>query len=321
LSRRLVAPSRCAVLSRRRLGEGGSSLERRLGTRNPKQGSIAGIHSSNVPIAKTVVDLKMKNTLWIIPAAFLLSTSSCSKDNHRKHETCNCGYPMCQYEKENLDTVIIGHASESQIVMFGEIHDTVCSESPPPVADSRYVISLLPELKKIGYGYLALEVDADGREKCHSNDIVRFYRDYRNGKEIRETDFCYAKPGWIQLVKRAADLGYRIKFIDAPLGGRGGVSSRDAEMFKKVKSEILNQDEKAKIVVYVGAHHVIEKETYEGVYLHRGKVKPLGLLLDEYTKGKNFTVYMGHTHDTPAKCDLFISYFIWETYGKLNAQP
>jgi hypothetical protein len=53
---------------------------------------------------------------------------------------------MCKYEKGNLDTVIIEHAKESRTVMFGEIHDTVISGSPPPIEDSRYVISLLPEL-------------------------------------------------------------------------------------------------------------------------------------------------------------------------------
>jgi hypothetical protein len=205
--------------------------------------------------------------------------------------------------------------------MFGEIHDNVCAGSPPPVEDSEYVISLLPSLRKLGYAYLALEVNRDAKKICHSRDVMAFYRDYRAHHDIRTHAYRAARPGWIKLVRAGMDLGYRIKFIDAPLGGMGGVSSRDSAMFKKIKSEIFEQDEKAKVVVYVGAHHVIEKETYEGVYLHKGKIKPLGLLLDDYTKGKNFSVYMGHPQDTPEKCDLFISYFIWETYSKLNAEP
>lgn len=34
-----------------------------------------------------------------------------------------------------------------------------------------------------------------------------------------------------------------------------------------IESEIFAKDEKAKIVAYVGANHVIEQKTYEGIYL------------------------------------------------------
>jgi len=254
-------------------------------------------------------------------ATFLVLISCCSEKNRRHKETCVCDYPMCQYEKGNLDTVIIEHAKESRTVMFGEIHDTVLSGSEPPIEDSRYVISLLPELKKIGYTYLALEVNEDEKLKGHSSDIVRFYKDCVSGKEPCEKEYCHAKPGWIELLKSAMDLGYRIKFIDTPVGGTLGFSSRDARMFMKIKSEIFEKDEKAKVALYVGANHVIEQETYAGIYSHKGKRKPLGLLLDEYTNGKNYSVYMGHTYDTPAKCDLFISFFIWETFNSLHTEP
>ncbi|GEM_PF-2684343 len=229
--------------------------------------------------------------------------------------------PMCQYEKETLDTVIVEHAKESQTVMFGEIHDTVLSGSPPPIEDSRYVISLLPLLKQAGYTYLALEVKENARVQGHSRDILRCYRDCMKEKEIQEENYPHAKPGWIELVKTAVKLGYRIKFIDVPLGGIRGVSSRDLAMFKKLESDIFARDEKGKIVLYVGANHVIEQETYEALYLHRGKERPLGLLLNEYTKGKNYSVYMGYPYDTPGKCDLFISYFIWDTFKRVRDTP
>lgn len=180
----------------------------------------------------------MKKRLWILIIVILLLFCCCSKNRCRQKEPYICDYPMCRYEKENVDTIIIEHAKESQVVMFGEIHDTVFSDSPPPIEDSRYVISLLPRLKKIGYRYLALEVNADEKEKGHSRDIVRFYNDCMNGKAMSEKEYACAKPGWIELLKSAMDLGYRIKFID-----------------------------------------------------------------------------------TPAKCDLFISFFIWETFNRLHAEP
>jgi len=251
---------------------------------------------------------------------FLLLVSCCPKSELGDNRATVCDYPMCRYEKENVDTVIIEHAKESRVVMFGEIHDSVLSGSPPPIEDSRYVISLLPELMKIGYSYLALEVNSDEKEKGHSRDMVRFYNDCMNGKAVCEKEYACAKPGWIELLRSAMDLGYSIRFIDTPPGGVCGVS-RDREMFKKIKSDIFERDEEAKIIVYIGANHVIEQETYEGIYSHRGKRKPLGLLLDDYTKGKNYSVYMGHTYDTPAKCDLFISFFIWDTFKNLNSKP
>ncbi len=66
---------------------------------------------------------------------------------------------MCQYEKGNIDTIILKHAKISQTVMFGEIHDSVLSGAPAPVGDSLYVVSLLLKLRAIGYKYLALEVN------------------------------------------------------------------------------------------------------------------------------------------------------------------
>jgi hypothetical protein len=40
-----------------------------------------------------------------------------------------------------------------------------------------------------------------------------------------------------------------------------------AAMLFFIESEIFAKDEKAKIVAYVGANHVIEQKTYEGIYL------------------------------------------------------
>jgi hypothetical protein len=228
---------------------------------------------------------------------------------------------MCQYEKSNIDTIIIEHAKTCQTVMFGEIHDNVLEGMPSPVEDSLYVITLLLKLKKIGYEYLALEVSKNALKESHSYDMVRFYETYKKGQNIQKRQYPNAKPGWIELVKEAVDLDYRIRFIDVAPNSKFCNFQRDRAMFEEIRREIFDKNEKAKVIVYIGANHIGECETYAGIYLGKGKRRPLGYFLDNYTKGKNFSVYMGHTCDTPLGCDLIISHFIWDTYHKEKANP
>jgi hypothetical protein len=233
-----------------------------------------------------------------------------AQELRKAHNEDDCGYYMCQYEKGNVDTVIIEHAKTCQTVMFGEIHDSVVKRNPAPVEDSLYVITLLLKLKEVGYEYIALEVNKHALEQGHSHDIVRFCENYKNGESIKKEQYPDAKPGWIELVKEAIDFGYKIRFTDVDQKSKLGSFPRDRAMFEEMKREIFDVNEKAKVIVYIGANHISEYETDAGVSLCMGKMRPLGYLLDKYTKGGNFSVYMGHTYDTPEGCDLFISYFI-----------
>ena len=50
--------------------------------------------------------------------------------------------------------------------------------------------------------------------------------------------------------------------------------------------------------------------------------RPLGLLLNNFTHGRNYSVYVGYPNDTPAGCDLIISRFVWDTFREsLHALP
>ena len=229
-----------------------------------------------------------------------------------EHPPANpCTYFMCEYEKSNIDTIILEHARTCQTIMFGEIHDNALEGMPAPVKDSIYVATLLARLKQLGYDYLALEVNQNAPAGTHSNDIVRFCRTYKKGQPILKDNFPHAKPGWIELVRQAIDLDYGIHFIDADQRNGFVNLPRDKAMFETIKKEIFDAHHDAKVIVYIGAFHVGERETETGIFMGAEKKKPLGLFLDQYTKGKNFSVYMGHTHDAPVGCDLFISYFIW----------
>ncbi len=223
-----------------------------------------------------------------------------------------CTYFMCEFEKSNIDTIILEHAKTCQSIMFGEIHDNALADMPAPVQDSIYVVTLLGRLKKIGYDYLALEVNESAPAGTHSNDMVRFCRSYHRGQAVQAEQFPHVKPGWIELTRRAIDLDYAIRFIDA--GQRNGFANfpRDKAMYEAIKREVFDTHRDAKVIVYIGAFHVGERETETGVFSGTGKKKPLGFFLDQHTRGKNFSVYMGHPDDTPVGCDLFISYFIWD---------
>lgn len=223
-----------------------------------------------------------------------------------------CDYIMCQYEKGNIDEIILSRAQESQTVMFGEIHDSVMADDPPPLEDSSYVISLLQSLRSLGYNYLALEVTKSVSPKTHSHDVIKFTAEYRRGHAPLITDYPYAKPGWLDLVKAAVDNNYELVFINR---SRQGLD-RDKAMFEALKNDIFDHDPMAKVLVYIGANHISEIETSGGFSNSAARRKPLGVYLNDYTHGHNFSVYMGYPWDTPVGCDLFISHFIWNIYQK-----
>ena len=66
-------------------------------------------------------------------------------------------------------------------------------------------------------------------------------------------------------------------------------------MFANLKREIFAGDAAAKIIIYVGANQIGEYETHTGVYLYKGRPRPLGYFLDDFTAGRHFSVYMGHS--------------------------
>ncbi|MGD9211268.1 MAG: hypothetical protein PVI90_10855, partial [Desulfobacteraceae bacterium] len=120
---------------------------------------------------------------------FCTSTISYSNSNVEKSPFYVCDYLMCQYEKENIDEIILSQAQKSQTLMFGEIHDTVIPGNPPPVGDSLYVISLLKRLKAIGFTYLALEAGSTSMPGTHSHDIVSFVTKYTAGQPTTAADY------------------------------------------------------------------------------------------------------------------------------------
>lgn len=251
----------------------------------------------------------MKTGLMTIFLIMMLNHAAFPKDRIQ-HAQEDCGYFMCGFEKENIDTIILANAAENRIVMFGEIHDSVIAGSPPPLEDSLYVISLLQRLKTIGYSYMALEVQKNAPLATHSHDMVRCLADYRRGEQIHAEDYLYAKPGWVQLMVQALQNGFKPVFFTIQNIG----ADRDEEMFLSIKRQIFDLDAEARVLVYVGADHISKMET---CWRHAGRSivrRPLGLLLNDLTHGRNYSVYAGYPDDTPAGCDLIISRFVWTNF-------
>lgn len=72
------------------------------------------------------MDSKVK-CIKIVLSVLILSTASCTSASSLDSMLTvqvDCGYYMCRYEEDNIDTIILGHASENRVIMFGEIHDS-----------------------------------------------------------------------------------------------------------------------------------------------------------------------------------------------------
>ena len=142
-----------------------------------------------------IVRSALKKLPYLLLLGIIFPLPCSSKNSPATNNRAAHGYYMSKYEKGNIDTIIIAHAKECRTVMFGEIHDSIFAGSPPPIADSHYVISILPQLGRIGYEYLALEVDQKAPKQTHSSNILRFYADYRNGIAMNKKHYLHAKPG------------------------------------------------------------------------------------------------------------------------------
>ncbi len=199
-----------------------------------------------------VSGMRIQLIICLILMVFLFALHGYPSDSQLNDNYANyndCGYSMCQYEKGNIDAIMIEKAKNCQTLMFGEVHDNALAGNPPPIEDSLYVISLLPKLKDLKFNYLAVEVNKDSPKNNHSDDIIHFYEAYKNKKEPLKEIYLYARPGWIELMMVAIDLDFQICFIDVSLKNIKGKSTRDKEMFKNLKNDIFAKDKNAKIII------------------------------------------------------------------------
>ena len=79
-------------------------------------------------------------------SALILANSGCVSHSYQFQKTGN-----------KTKDIILEQAAQHQTVMFGEIHKLNDGDKIPYHQDNDFMISLLPELKKMGYDILVVE--------------------------------------------------------------------------------------------------------------------------------------------------------------------
>jgi len=102
----------------------------------------------------------------------------------------------------------------------------------------------------------------------------------------------------------------QILFYDASEDEYESFNQRDKIAFENLKELIFDKDPNAKVIVYCGTKHINEKPTFEKSFarpIGKESTKFLGFYLNEYTRGKNFTVSLcEYSMYKPPHCDLII---------------
>lgn len=126
---------------------------------------------------------------------------------------------------------------------------------------------LLPKLKEKGFNYLAIEAIYKNKDSILNT----------RGYPLKSTGFYTSEPYFGLLIRKAIKLGFRIVGYD-------DFDSNDRELTqaKNIKS-IIDKDKNAKVFVYCGIDHIIEKN-------NKDSNKRMAQLLKEMTKIDPITI-------------------------------
>jgi len=230
----------------------------------------------------------------VIAASMILPTASCSKAG----------------EVNKLEEKVLAQTVDYKTVMFGEKHLNY-------TYDSQFVIGILPELKKQGFSYLAVEINRNNSDD-EFNDLMT---DYVYGKIKREDmsrsiylEIEGAAPGWLHLIDIARDNGFEIIPYDANFNEMTSFNHREEISLKNLKEMIFDKDPDAKVILYCGSAHLNEKEivsediaefewNYGMIPNSDMRYKCIGNHLDDFTNGKNLTISLDPAYEIEY-CDL-----------------
>ena len=159
----------------------------------------------------------------------------------------------------NLEQKILSVIDDNnpQDIMFGDYHEGL-------VRDSEFLISLLPELEKRGYNYLALEIQKNPTKK-----IEKYFKSYaeRNisRKNIPKRNMQLIEKcgtGWFDLI----DAAKKQKIICYDVDGSNlSFTARDKKSLENLHSDIYSKNPNAKVVYFCGAAHVLNQPVYQAI--------------------------------------------------------
>ncbi len=146
---------------------------------------------------------------------------------------------------------IIELSKEKQIIMFSENHFKP--------QHRKTVTALLPELRKQGYSYLALEALSNGSDSL-----------LNKGSEVLNTMGFYTREqNFVELLETAQNLGFTIVSYDE------FIKERELAQAKNLLAKTLQHDPKAKIVVLAGFGHINEGPNKSGNQMMAGYLKSI----------------------------------------------
>ena len=208
-------------------------------------------------------------------SALVLANLGCVSPNYQLKKTGN-----------KIKNIILKQATQHQTVMFGEIHEHG--------EDNDFVISIIPELKKIGYNILVVE------DLEFADDVIQRYA---NGEDI-EDEFQTLTSGAEErygkkLIREAGKLGFTVRAFDGKMSfdisnmeEHKRNNLREKITWKNIKKEIFDKDSDSRVVFFYGAKHISEQKnlSYTLLESYTSNFTPLGYYLERY--GKNLSVSM-----------------------------
>jgi uncharacterized iron-regulated protein len=151
----------------------------------------------------------------------------------------------------------------AKVLLIGEEHtDTLSRE---------HLIAALPNFKKMGYTYLALEMIKDNRQEILNNfcENPTLYKDSLLG--ILDKEWHYNPNSYFSLISIAAQLGFKIIALDMPRSELPKeilpfpvppdqsleMAARNERMASHI-AQVLNADADAKVLALVGKYHATD---------------------------------------------------------------
>lgn len=142
---------------------------------------------------------------------------------------------ITKYHPADAKKFIIKKAKENQIIIFNEAHFNPRNRV--------FVLSLLKDLKAVGYKYFAAET--------FINDSIFI----KNRHPSFSTGFYTLEPQFGNLIREAVKL----KFSLVPYEDTAGTNGKEREIGEAQNLQsLLKKDSTAKIIVYCGFDHIIE---------------------------------------------------------------
>lgn len=249
----------------------------------------------------------LKNLFAAGLAALVLAAAPARSEAYRNRDNAE------EYE------AVLERSRKSKVVVFGEMHGSYR-------ADNDFVIDLLPDLKKQGFDYLAIEFSekiippntpqgkasyfyikkVDKPVKIIPRlSSIEDYIDGKIGREQVDRDELlvmeHLGAGWMELIETAKLAGMKIVRYDGPSNVSYRINSqfRERVCFNNLKRLIFEKDPDARVVVYAGLFHANKKRF--------DKTKWLAAYLNDYTGGKVLSVSLVSWFSESCKyCDMKI---------------